>query len=139
MNHRLTLTALFLLGAAGAYAIEGTARPVVSAAKELEAMRLVPVCPPGTPVAVSGTRFICGQPPAPVTPTTPTLSCRVITGNATCAAGESLTGGGCADTPRSGTGNNSSPAVTSAIPLGNRMSCGSINVPAAYSICCRIQ
>lgn len=136
----LLLTPLLAFGAFAAQAIEGTARPIVNTTQELAAMRIVPVCPPGTPVAVSGTRFVCGQMPAPVTPTTPTpptLSCRVITGAATCAAGESLTGGGCAD--NYGNNSNSAQAVVRVIPSGNRMTCVSSNVATAYSICCRIQ
>lgn len=56
------LASLFLVPAAFAQ-LEGTARLPFDPTRNLEAMRMIPNCPPGTPVAVSGTRLVC----APVT------------------------------------------------------------------------
>ena len=54
--------ALALLLAPTSFAqLEGTARPIVNPTTEAQLSRLVPVCPSGTPVEVSGTRLVCGN------------------------------------------------------------------------------
>ena len=55
------LAVALLLAPATFAQLEGTARLPVDPTRNLQAMQLVPVCPPGTPVAVSGTRFVCGR------------------------------------------------------------------------------
>lgn len=55
----MTLIAL-AAGVAGAQNIERTASPMFDTSRELQAMKMVPVCPAGSLVAVSGTRLVCG-------------------------------------------------------------------------------
>ena len=56
---------IFFLSAPLSFAqIEGTARSPVDPTRQLQMMQMVPVCPSGTLVAVSGTRFVCGQSPS---------------------------------------------------------------------------
>ncbi len=68
------LVFLFIFGALPVFAqIEGTARQPFNPSADLQLMRVVPSCPAGVPVTVSGTRLVCSPVP-------------------TCAAGQSLAG-----------------------------------------------
>jgi hypothetical protein len=56
----LTAATLCLALPLAAQNLEGAVAPVFNPARELQSMQMVPVCPPNTPVVVSGTRFVCG-------------------------------------------------------------------------------
>jgi uncharacterized Zn-binding protein involved in type VI secretion len=59
---KLLLISAMLMLAATATAQEGVTRPIFNTANEASMLNMVPVCAPGTPVAVSGTKFVCGKP-----------------------------------------------------------------------------
>lgn len=81
MNFLKTLIVFMTLPLSAVFAIEGTARPVFNPAADMARMRVVPVCPTGTPVIVSGSSFACGA-------ALPNLSATVRE----CAANEDLRG-----------------------------------------------
>ena len=78
--------------------IERSARPIFDTTRELQAMQLVPRCAPGTPVVVSGTRFVCGNASsvmpncAPGVPVTVSGSALVCSPVPTCSTGRTLNG-----------------------------------------------
>ncbi len=93
---KLLAVILSLLLVPATFAIEGTARPVFDSNRELEVMRMVPVCAQGTPIVVSGTRLVCGRRLAGQTcPTGQALIGFDAQGQMTCAAVQNLAGQTC--------------------------------------------
>ena len=109
----LMFCALFAPIALQAQGLEGTARPLFNPTRELEMMRMVPVCGPNTPVVVSGTRLVCGT---SLIPSCPQGTPVVVSGTGLACASSSASAcvitinnvsSGC---PLSGSGTNAAPA-----------------------------